>query len=268
MPFYTNASGRVFGPVRRFEWTSLRSSRAFHQTRTQTSKTKKDNTSIIGGGGSGGGGGRGGGEPRKKATFFTWYVEKLESHPITTKCVTSGIISGSGDIIGQYIVHKHQQEEEQESTLLTKGDSHREDGGDSFTLDWKRTGRFAFLGFALIAPAVHNWYGLLLSSIPGQTTKSVLKRLFCDQILFAPLFLSTFMTSLMALEGKDLSNAPRVLERDLPSIIVSNWTLWIPAMFVNFKFVPLQWQVLCSNCVGLVWNIYLSWKTQVGGKDI
>lgn len=173
---------------------------------------------------------------------IAWYARKLETHPLTTKCITSGIISGMGDMSCQYIYHKHDE--------------------DTFSPDWLRTGRFSLLGFGLIAPVVHKWYGLLMKKIPGQNIQAVLKRLFCDQILFAPLFIPTFMTSLMALEGKGMDTIPAVLQRDVPDVVISNWTLWIPAMFVNFRFVPVQWQVLYSNCIGLGWNVYLSWKTQ------
>lgn len=32
-----------------------------------------------------------------------WYANKLETDPIRTKCLTSGMISGSGDLVCQYI---------------------------------------------------------------------------------------------------------------------------------------------------------------------
>lgn len=177
---------------------------------------------------------------------IAWYARKLETHPLTTKCITSGFISGMGDMACQYIYHKHDQ--------------------DNFSPDWLRTGRFSLLGFGLIAPVVHKWYGFLMKKIPGQDIQPVLKRLFCDQILFAPLFIPAFMTSLMLLEGKDMDTIPVVLQRDLPDVVLSNWSLWIPAMFVNFRFVPVQWQVLYSNCIGLGWNVYLSWKTNEAHK--
>eukprot|EP00554_Chaetoceros_debilis_P013916 CAMPEP_0194120658 /NCGR_PEP_ID=MMETSP0150-20130528/44210_1 /TAXON_ID=122233 /ORGANISM="Chaetoceros debilis, Strain MM31A-1" /LENGTH=86 /DNA_ID=CAMNT_0038812825 /DNA_START=509 /DNA_END=769 /DNA_ORIENTATION=+ len=80
------------------------------------------------------------------------------------------------------------------------------------------------------------------------------------------MFIPTFMTSLMLLEGKSLIDPTSrgeifsTLKRDGPVITVSNWTLWVPAMLINFKYVPIQWQVLYSNSVGYIWNVYLSWK--------
>ena len=46
----------------------------------------------------------------------------------------------------------------------------------------------------------------------------------------------------MALEGKG-AEAPARLRRDLPDIVRSNWLLWVPFQFINFRFVPPQLQV-------------------------
>ena len=101
-----------------------------------------------------------------------------------------------------------------------------------------------------------------MRKLPGNSLSVVLKRTLLDQIFFAPIFIPTFMTSLMILESKPLDEIPTVLIRNVPEVVRTNWALWIPAMLVNFRYVPGPWQVLFSNCVGFVWNVYLSWKTQ------
>lgn len=50
-------------------------------------------------------------------------------------------------------------------------------------------------------------------------------------------------------------------EADYADTLVANWKLWVPAMFVNFKFVPTKYQVLYSNAVGFFWNIFLSFQS-------
>eukprot|EP00979_Chaetoceros_neogracilis_P009685 scaffold2192_cov268-Chaetoceros_neogracile.AAC.87 len=142
---------------------------------------------------------------------IAWYARKLETHPLTTKCITSGIISGMGDMSCQYIYHKHDE--------------------DTFSPDWLRTGRFSLLGFGLIAPVVHKWYGLLMKKIPGQNIQAVLKRLFCDQILFAPLFIPTFMTSLMALEGKGMDTIPAICSGAVASPLFKLYRLGMECVF-------------------------------------
>lgn len=212
-----------------------------------------------------------------------WYAYKLDTHPITTKVLTSGFISGSGDLLCQYIVSKKKDEERenQENTPLSE---------ESF--DWTRTLRFTILGSFLVAPTVHVWYGHLMSSIPGTSISAVVKRLFFDQGLFAPLFTSTFISCLTVLEHVSPSDrSDRDIEQtvdnsihthanndlfthvktrlinDGPDAILVGWSMWIPSMAFMFAFVPGKFQVLFSNGVGFVWNAYLSWKTHEGEEE-
>jgi len=218
----------------------------------------------------------------EKINFLKWYSRKLETHPLITKCLTSCMIAASGDIISQCIDFKYGEKDE------------NCDAKDFLSsMDGRRTGRFAILGFFLVAPATHLWYGFLASRFPGTTFLAVAKRLAVDQVVFAPIFLSTFLSSLYLMEMKsskttaaqnydepigieiDVSRNTAqhgskknihidVLQRlrsDVPSALIMNYKLWIPALALNFRYVPLKFQVLFGNCVGLIWNGYLSWHT-------
>jgi len=133
----------------------------------------------------------------------------------------------------------------------------------TFSIDWYRTGRFFLIGAFFVAPATHVWYGFLSTRlIPGKASpKRIVQRLFIDQFGAAPLFCNTFMGLLWLLEGKKSSVVRTELFEAAPKLIVSNWKLWIPAMGVMFSVVPLKFQVLYSNVVGLIWTVYLSYAS-------
>ena len=57
----------------------------------------------------------------------------------------------------------------------------------------------------------------------------------------APPPAAAIVASIMALEGK-AGEVPARLRRDLPDIVRSNWLLWVPFQFVNFRFVPPKLQ--------------------------
>lgn len=192
-------------------------------------------------------------EPAFLRNPLQWYGHKLDTSPVLTKCITSGTISGSGDVLCQYL--------------------NRSDG--NFGFDWIRSMRFAILGSFLVAPTVHAWYGLLMTRIPGTSVKAIGKRLFFDQGLFAPVFTPTFISCLTVLEHvtgdktNDNDGDTFALHftdrlRGSPEAIVMGWKIWVPSMAVMFAVVPSKYQVLYSNCVGFVWNAYLSWKTHEG----
>lgn len=172
---------------------------------------------------------------------LVWYSRKLDSHPILTKSISSGIVGGSGDILSQYI------------------EARRE--GRPFHWDVVRTSRFGFLSLALVGPVMHHWFGALTRWFPGQSATVVAKRVLVDQLVCAPLFVTTFLSGLWVLEGNDVDKLLPTLQHQVPPTIVANWALWIPAQVINFRFVASKYQVLFSNGVGFVWNCYLSFTT-------
>lgn len=170
-----------------------------------------------------------------------WYSRKLDTHPIATKCISSGIVSGCGDVLGQCIVAKR--------------------GNKEWNWDPLRTGRFVLLGFAMVAPICHVWYASLMTRFPGPTGTAIAKRVFLDQAFFAPLFLPMWLLNLWMLEGRSHEYVLENLQRQVPKTVVVNWGLWVPAQVVNLGFVPPKYQVLFSNLVAVVWNTYLSFTT-------
>jgi peroxisomal membrane protein 2 len=173
------------------------------------------------------------------SSILEWYSRKLDTHPLMTKAVTSGLISEAGDLFSQYIEFKRSME-------LT------------FHWDILRTARIGVLGFALVAPVVHYWYGGLARFFPGSSPMVVAKRVVWDQAFFSPLFLPTWLTSLWLLEGQTSQDIFTMLQAEVPTALVANWALWVPAQLVNFRYIPGKFQVLFSNVVALGWNAYLS----------
>ena len=201
----------------------------------------------------------------EKASFFTnflaWYSTKLDTHPLLTKGISSGLIAGSGDFLCQLFVDKRNDGKEVEKDGVVSKGSEKESSSLLASWDPARTGRFALLGAFLVAPGIHYWYNALSTRlVPGAVTVSnVMKRVALDQFAFTPFFLQLWLSALWTLEGETpIETIPSRMMEATPTILVANWILWIPAQIFNFRMVPVKYQVLYSNVVALFWNIYLS----------
>ncbi|CAL5193255.1 unnamed protein product [Lathyrus oleraceus] len=196
-------------------------------------------TGGTAGNGGSGGWNSGGNESEEdgggKWSFLSWYMALLAKYPVPVKALTSAILTLIGDLICQLVIDKVQ------------------------TPDWKRTFLFTLLGIVLVGPTLHFWYLYLsqLVTLPG--TSGALLRLVLDQFLFSPMFIGVFLATLVTLEGRPSQAVPK-LKQEWFSAVIANWQLWIPFQFLNFRFVPQQFQVLASNVVALVWNVILSFK--------
>jgi len=157
-----------------------------------------------------------------------------------TKSITSGVIAFVGDVACQKLF-PHDKEDRK--------------------VDWNRTIKFTILGTALVGPLLHYWYGFLVAKIPGTSALSTLSRVAFDQLVFAPfIILPAIFSASQVLNGTP-ELIPDKLKADWFPTTVANFALWVPAQFINFKFVAPVYQVLFANIVGLFWNVYLSAAT-------
>ncbi|MED6165693.1 hypothetical protein PIB30_102075 [Stylosanthes scabra] len=130
-----------------------------------------------------------------------------------------------------------------------------------------RSGGFLFTGSAMTVHKMDRGrighslilylYLSKLVTIPGAS--GAFLRLVIDQFLFSPIFIAVFLATLVTLERGPSQAIPK-LKQEWFSSVVANWQLWIPFQFLNFRFVPQQFQVLAANVIALVWNVILSFK--------
>lgn len=165
------------------------------------------------------------------------YNRMLEQNPLFVKAVTTAILSAVGNLICQILIEK------------------KED------IDLRRFSIFTGLGFIWVAPCLHFWYGKLNTLVTATGNTGAIARMACDQLCFAPLFIGSMIAILTALDGKADQIVPE-LASSLPSAIKANWMLWVPAQFLNFRFIPVNYQVLFSNLVSVAWNVYFSFATR------
>jgi hypothetical protein len=64
---------------------------------------------------------------------------------------------------------------------------------------------------------------------------------------------------LWKLEGSSNENIWKMTKSEVPSIVVAEWLIWVPTMFVTFRYVPVKFQVLVINVVGVGWQTFLAY---------
>jgi hypothetical protein len=174
--------------------------------------------------------------------LWSKYLTLLKERPILTKCVTSGLLSCGADVVCQL---------QFADKTVDKKDT---------DLDAWRVLKFSGIGAFFVGPVLHYWYGFLASRFIGASLFTTVQRVALDQLFFAPLFIPAFFSIILILDGKPELIVDK-LQSDWASTMITNYSVWIPAMFLNFKFVPPTLQVLFSNGVGFGWNIYLSYMS-------
>lgn len=194
---------------------------------------------------------------RQNRSFFQWYSDKLDTDPILTKSISAGIIAAVGSVLGQLITHRQQQKQEN----VIGNNENNEAKQKPFELDMAHVSNFTLLNIVFVAPVLHYWYLFINRAIPGTSFAQVIQRTICDEGLFSPIYVPSFLSMLWKLEGNTNENIWKMVKNECPTIIVTEWAMWIPTMLVTFKYVPVKFQVLVVNVVGVVWNTYLAYAS-------
>lgn len=97
---------------------------------------------------------------------------------------------------------------------------------------------------------VVHWYRFLerFVRIPGRPNVQILARVATDQLVFTPVNMLFFFSTLSVLEGGD----PREkLKATYWTGLRTNWMFWPGVQLINFKLVPLDHRLLVVNVISL-----------------
>lgn len=172
---------------------------------------------------------------------WRFYQKALEIYPIRTAAVTAGTLMTLGDAISQIGIEKKG---------ITPGKKY----------DVKSSVRFLGFGLFLGGPMLGVWYRVL-ARVFGGTKMATVKMVFCDQILFAPPFLTFFLAGMEVLKGQNLTGIKQKLEDDLVHVVKTNYKIWPAVQACNFTFVPVHNRIVVVNVVAVGWNTYLAWMS-------
>ena len=126
--------------------------------------------------------------------------------------------------------------------------------------DFERLTRFMSYGF-LMAPVQFKWFGLLTRWFPITPTRGTipaLQRVAMDQLIFAPIGLSAFFTFMTLAEGGGKKHVIKKFQDIYIPTLRANYILWPAVQIVNFRVMPLQFQIPFVSTVGIAWTAYLS----------
>ncbi|RPB12510.1 hypothetical protein P167DRAFT_506514 [Morchella conica CCBAS932] len=208
------------------------------------------------------------------------YDAYFEARPIVTMMVTNSILNGIADTVAQSVtaireravrqpggVHSDDHLAIQLHNLDTKSPLPRY--GEELIppsrllpppFDFPRLARFAAWGF-IVAPFQFKWFQFLSRSFPltkQASTVPALKRVVMDQLCFAPVGLAAFFTYMTRAEGGGGREIRKKLDHVYIPALKSNYILWPAVQMLNFRVIPLQFQLPFASTWGIAWGTYLS----------
>ncbi|TDZ20911.1 Protein sym1 [Colletotrichum orbiculare MAFF 240422] len=220
---------------------------------------------------------------RLTARFNQYYDER----PLLTMMVTNAILGGVADTTAQTIT-AFRQKALRKPGGLDKDDSvaieiHELDRKNPFyekdlipestllppPFDFERLTRFMAYGFAM-APLQFRWFKFLSTTFPitkGNAFIPAMKRVAFDQLIFAPFGVACFFTVMTVAEGGGRRAVFQKLRDMYIPTLKANFIVWPAVQVINFRLMPVQFQLPFVSTVGIAWTAYLSLSNSSGEVD-
>jgi len=205
--------------------------------------------------------------------FNSYYAAR----PVLTTMITNAVLGGIADTVAQSLTIIRQRSVRKQGDATEDAfaiEIHELDRKnplsedllipDSIRLpppfDFERLTRFMAYGF-LMAPVQHKWFGYLSRTFPltkTSGTAAAMKRVAFDQLLFAPIGLGIFFTFMTIAEGGGKRAVMRKFQDVYVPALKANYLVWPAVQMLNFRVIPLQFQIPFVSTIGIAWTAYLS----------
>ncbi|KAI0398997.1 Mpv17/PMP22 family protein [Xylaria palmicola] len=214
------------------------------------------------------------------ARLASRYNAYFDARPVLTMMVTNAVLGGIADTVAQTITSVTQRARaNRKAASGTRDDaisieiqdmSRKDSRGErdlfadprspATPFDFERLTRFMAYGFAM-APIQFKWFGFLSRAFPITKTSAfvpALKRVAVDQIAFAPVSVALFFSVMTVAEGGGRRAVAMKLRDMYMPTLKANYMVWPAVQIVNFRLMPVQFQLPFVSTIGIAWTAYLS----------
>lgn len=211
---------------------------------------------------------------RLASKFNAYYADR----PVLTMMITNAVLGGIADTVAQSITAIRMSALRKPGGI-TKDDTmaieiHELDRKNPLLdqelipeskllpppFDFERVTRFMAYGF-MMAPVQFKWFQFLSRAFPLGKNGGLgpaLKMVAFDQLIFAPFGIACFFTVMTIAEGGGRRAVSHKLRDMYVPTLKANLMVWPLVQVINFRLMPLQFQVPFVSTVGIAWTAYLS----------
>ncbi|XP_014250780.1 mpv17-like protein 2 [Cimex lectularius] len=124
--------------------------------------------------------------------------------------------------------------------------------------DENRTTRVVIVGGVFGGYVSHWWFNYLEKKIPGQSFKSVMKKVWLDQLVFSPLYTLFLFVALDVLEQISFEDIKHGVKEKASLLIFSEILFMPPLQAMNFYFIVPKYRVMFDYVLSLMLSMFTS----------
>jgi Mpv17 / PMP22 family len=192
---------------------------------------------------------------------------------LMTNCLISAAMGAAGDVIQQYydiLRHSRHTVSDVDGDVQSRvsEDKKRRDSEEK-TIAYVPMRTLHMTCAGLTTGVVSHWWYIYLDKWLGRrrTLAMTLSKVLLDQIVFSPVNLAVYFSTLSIVERSGFKRfKEELIEKGMSHIYLVEWFIWPPAQFFNFYCLPLRYRILFDNVISFGFDIYcpyVKYKTQL-----
>jgi len=184
------------------------------------------------------------------------YLVELATHPLRTKCITTGTFSFLQEVLGSHLAGVPPPKVSRNApfliALLARAHINT------------RALKMGIYGFCVSAPLAHVLVGTLQKAFAGKTSlKAKIAQLVANNLLVSPVQISAYLASMAIINGAtSVSEVTKTVKAGFFSVIRTAWAISPISMFIAQKYIPVELWVPYFNAVQFVLGTYFNTRVK------
>ncbi|XP_031619863.1 protein sym1 isoform X2 [Contarinia nasturtii] len=134
------------------------------------------------------------------------------------------------------------------------------------TYDWKKCLRFSLYGTLIMGPTMYVWVRTANVIWPRSGFRYSLSKAITEQFTVDPTLICTFLFVMSILEQKTIDEAKDEVRNKFIDTYKVGAIYWPTVQTINFTFVPLKNQVVCTSFFSMIWSAFLAYEKHLKTK--
>ncbi|XP_055322121.1 mpv17-like protein 2 [Sitodiplosis mosellana] len=135
------------------------------------------------------------------------------------------------------------------------------------TYNWNKCLRFGLYGACIMGPVMYVWVRTAARIWPRSDFRSSLSKAITEQFTVDPTLICTFLFVMSLLEQKTIAEANAEVRGKFVDTYKVGAIYWPTVQTINFTFVPLHNQVVCTSFFSMIWSAFLAYEKHLKRKQ-